>query len=236
METREQAAWRAFRSTATRPKYDNHPGARRLGKTNDRFKQRVIRDPHTECWAWTGPTYNSGPICYVWSTTRGRTMTRSAFLWLMEQWFPSVEFADGSRSTQPVCGNRQCISPFHRKSRGYEHLTKLTRTQVLAVFAKRDQRDARGVAVEFGVSEGAVHGIWSGRFHRSITGQPEVKRSNRKLTAEQATEVYAARGGSGTQRELAERYGVSRATIRRIWDGTIWSEVTGHRLSGKQMA
>lgn len=199
-----------------------------------RFRARVTRDPATACWVWGGPMWEGRPITYQWNPATGHNAKRSAFLWMMDMWFPDAKFSDRSRGTTPTCGTDRCINPHHRRGRTFDHITVLKPDQVRAIFAARDKVPAACLAAEHGVSPGTVYGVWSGRFHSHITGQSEIRRNPRKLTEDQVRELYGLRG-KHTQQAVADKFGVSRATVRHIWSGLTWSEVTGHQLSNKQM-
>lgn len=189
----------------------------------------------TGCWVWHGPDFEGRPITYQWNPATAHNAKRSAFLWMMEVWFPEVKFSDRTRGTAPTCGQPMCIAPHHRRGRTFAHLTKLKPEQVRAIFALRDVRKMAEVAVEFDVSVSLVSGIWSGKHHVNITGQWDIRKNPRKLTARQALDIYALKG-KGQQQQVADRFNVSRATIRHIWSGLTWSEVTGASLSQEQDA
>ena len=232
---RDLTAWRKLQSSGPARLLDYRPDTVRQQKAKDRFRARVTRDPATRCWVWQGPVWEGRPITYQWDPSTGHNAKRSAFLWMMDAWFPGTTFSDRSRGTSSTCGTSRCISPFHRRGRTFDHITVLIPDQVRAIFAARDQVPAAALAADHGVSPGAIYGIWAGRHHANITGQSEIRKNPRKLTASQAREVYALRGKS-TQQAVADKFNVSRSTVRHIWSGVTWSDVTGHQLSGAQPA
>jgi hypothetical protein len=60
--------------------------------------------------------------------------------------------------------------------------------------------------------------------HRSF----EKTSSQARLSAGQALAVYRLKG-TATRIEVAAQFGVSHATVSRIWHGRIWASVTGHK-------
>ena len=232
------AAWKAFRIAPLRNPTDYRPETLRVAKAKERFRNRVTYNPRTGCWVWGGPVdYEGRPITYQKHRRGEHNAKRSAFVWMMEQWFPEVRFPDRSRGTVPVCGTATCISPKHRRGRSVNHVTKLSDAQVLQIFRQRDTRPMGDVAQEFGVSRSLVSGIWRGKHHVALTGQWERRKNYRLLRPNTVLKIYALRG-QRTQQSVADEFGVSRSTIRNIWDGRHWAEVTGHKadLSREQTA
>lgn len=229
-----RAAWRKFQAPAPRGVIDYRPEVLRTERAKSRFRQRVTFRDATGCWVWGGPvTYEGHPVTYQWNPATAHNAKRSAFLWMIENWFPDARFSDRTRATAPTCGESRCISPFHRRGRTFAHITKLTSDQVRQIFSLRDQAKMADVAEQFGVSVSLVSGIWAGKHHSNVTGQWEIRKNPRKLTPTQVREVYALKGRA-KQQAVADSFGVSRSTVRHIWEGVTWTEVTGASLLREQ--
>ena len=58
----------------------------------------------------------------------------------------------------------------------------------------------------------------------------EAPRTRKKLTKEEALEIYrAAHGTDSTHKEIAAGYGITAPTVSSIKNGYTWSRVTGHK-------
>lgn len=231
--------WRVFQAPLPRGVYDFRPDSIRSRTSKERFRSRVKLNPSTGCWVWEGPIYGGNPVTYQWLPDKARNDRRSAFLFLIENWFPDTKFSDRTNSTVRTCGTAACISPLHRQGRSYDHITVLTPSQVREVFAERGKSKVAEVAASYGVGVVTIYNIWSGRSHAGTTGQRVIARHVRKLNASQVKQIYR-RKGTVTQTALAAEYGVTRSTIGHIWSGETWSNVTGHQsttpsLPGRQL-
>lgn len=98
----------------------------------------------------------------------------------------------------------------------------LTKEQVIAIRA--DQRTQQEIAEDYGIDQTNVSQIKLGKSYASFPG--EIERRNhtrqRRLTSEQLKEIASK---SGTYREIADAYGVSKSTVYRIKHGFTYQEV-----------
>lgn len=217
--------------------YGAIPEQRRTLRHRARFRSQLQRDPATGCWLWRGYRDRDGrPVFRVRTASHGNNSSRSAFVWMMEQWFPQVPFPNRDRATRPVCGRGACLSPHHRQQRTYAHLTKLTPGQVAQIFAARGYERVGQVAARHGVAESTVLNVWAGRSHRDLTGLKVPTSAAVRLTPEMALSIWGCKDTGRTQREVAEEFSVSQATVSNIWRGRTWADLTGARLSASQSA
>lgn len=97
----------------------------------------------------------------------------------------------------------------------------------------KGERGAR-IAQDFAISQQSVSAIKCGKAWGHVTGlgeplDPRAHITRAILTEEQVLEIDAAlKAGTATQRELAQRYGVSDSTIFGIKTGQAWQWLTGN--------
>lgn len=102
---------------------------------------------------------------------------------------------------------------------------KLTRALAREICQRSETADV--LAKEYGISPITIMQVRTGRTWASVTGdvrQSSYKRKGEKhhgakLTAEDARAIFVS---SESQRALAKRYGVDKATIQHIKQGKIW--------------
>lgn len=232
----EGAAWARVQTPSPRGRYEHAQAyARRTAKQTG-FRQRVKRNPATGCWLWVGQTVR-GPNGYQYPVFYHRresgdsdNTTRSAFPWMMREWFPEVEVLP-YRQTTTTCGVRTCISPYHRKIKIPNAGTAQARMDhhaVLEVYALQDSgRTQADVGAEFNIHASTVHKIWHGITWSTVTGhgQDDPSRS-RIMSAKKAMEIYQERLTGRTATEVAEEFGVGRTTVTNIWQGLAWTNIT----------
>lgn len=52
-------------------------------------------------------------------------------------------------------------------------------------------------------------------------------RAAAKLTDDQVQEIFLAKGGTDSAKNIAARYGIGAGAVRDIWNGTSWNHITG---------
>lgn len=235
--TAPPTTWKIVQAPDPRPLYVQSPDAARRRRSRQYFRQHVSYDSATGCWLWSGPSYEGRPSMKIReSADQGGTYTRSAFAWMMDQWFPQVKFPDKSRGTVPSCGESLCVSPHHRTGRSYAHLTKLSDRQVKEIYDSQGEKTTDEIMSEYGISHKTVWEIWSGRSRQRATGARRPRPVVRKITAEQAVEIYRRKDSGQKQAAVAEEFGISRYAVSHIWSGRMWGKVTGACLSDSQTA
>jgi DNA invertase Pin-like site-specific DNA recombinase len=230
---REAAAWGRLQSAApARQKYTHARRREQLRQKQLSFLRRVDRQPGG-CWLWTGPVLKGpkghlNPGFYHNRATSPDNATRSAFSWMMREWFPDIPLAAHAQ-TSVTCGNKLCINPLHRSRSTLQGINgaevRLTPDQVREVYALRSEATATEIAARFHVHLSTVNRIWSGGRWRSVTGHTDPK-APPKMTANRAIAIYQYIGTGRTLQQVAEEFGVSRHTVRSIWLGDTWSQFT----------
>jgi DNA-binding transcriptional regulator YiaG len=232
MNAQERTAWKLIQAPDIRT---HDPVLKRTVRKREIFRGHLRLNSATGCWLWNGPTDRKGRARVYVHGMGTSSNSRSAFVWMLEQWFPGVELPDESKGTVTTCGSVSCLSPFHRQKRGYEHVTKLNPATVRELYALRNDRlTCREVARRYGMGDKTIWDLWTGRTHRDITGAKCKEPKYRKLTPEDVLAIYRRKGTRMTQAEVGTLYNVTRETVSRIWSGRSWSEVTGAVLSEKQ--
>jgi hypothetical protein len=156
-----------------------------------------------------------------------------------------VDHIDGDKSNN-VLSNLECVTSKVNKERairmglmnnvGEAHgMAKLTELQVWEVLTEYhlNKLTRKQVSAKLGISEFTVKSIhngtnWKHVYARFAEQHPEAvatDRTNSKLTAEQALEIYRS-----TERTsiLAKQYEVCLDLIKKIRNGKLWASVTGH--------
>jgi hypothetical protein len=184
---------------------------------------------------WQGSFSNGKyPVYYVYSPGTARCKKRSAFLWMMQTWFPNVKMMGNLKGTTPTCGRHSCINPRHRRAYVPDHVYKLTPDQVRKIFGEKGTRNAKAVAEDFGIEPCTVWRIWSGRQQSDVTGVKRPTKVWRKLTPRDVRAIYALRDSGRSKAAIGRDYGVNPTTIGHIWTGRTWGHVTGAGLSQEQ--
>jgi len=234
--TPEGRAWAKVRTPSPKGRYEHAQAYRKRVGKQEAFRQRVTRDPATACWLWSGahlsgPNGHRYPMFYH-NRRAGDSdnNTRSAFPWMVREWFPDVELAPYQQTTTS-CGRDMCISPFHRLTRvpgPNQGQVRMDHPTVLEIYALRDSgRTQASVGEQFGISPSAVHKIWHGIRWSSLTGHGRDDPSRSKImSGQKALDIYRQKSTGRTMTEVAEEFGVGRTTVNNIWLGEAWSHVT----------
>ncbi len=243
--TAEEAAWRKISQVAPRGRYEHPVAYKRRTRKRTNFVERVQRRPNG-CWVWVGPSLAGKdgvvyPIFYHRHASDHREQkntTRSAFPWMMREWFPEVVVGHNEQTTTR-CGDPLCINPYHRvrrKKSGGRGTGRMDHALILEVYARRLTSTVNVTAAEFGLHNSQVSRIWSGTIWSSVTGHPHLKKARVRMTADTAREIYALRESGQTAADVARKYNVSRPTVSYIWHGRTWAHATQHGLPGEQSA
>lgn len=188
-------AYRRLFQPPVRRRYEHREHFERRAELRFFFSEKVRYDRDTECWTWLGnhQTYEVAgekrryPVFYFRvDRHKDATTSRSAFLWLMMEYFPRSQVKKGDR-TSITCGNEMCISPYHRvkympkvqrEARMGKHMSD---EDVLRLYSLRGTMTQLQASRKMGVPPSTVSRVWSGKRWASITGH------GRDLPAEQAS-------------------------------------------------
>lgn len=231
----EGRAWARIQKPAPRGHYEHAQVYAKRTSKQVAFRQRVKRNPATGCWLWVGqvlPGSNGHryPVFYHRREAGDSdNTTRSAFPWMMREWFPEVTVVPYQQTTT-TCGVPVCINPFHRTARvpgPRQGQARLDHAVVLEIYAMRTSgRTQQSVGEQFGVTPSAVHKIWHGIRWSTLTGHGKDDPCRSKImSAEKALAIYHRRK-EGTAGQVAEEFGVGRTTVTNIWLGETWGHVT----------
>lgn len=224
--TPEERAWRKLQEPAPRGVYQHVGTWQRLNRRRQAFVSKIRREPDG-CWVWTGQlSKRSGGKHYPAVSHRidGKSVQRSAFSWLLDEFFPEVSATRPIR-TSPACGNSSCINPLHRINAMATNPT-ITPGQAVEIYELKGKETARVVAERFGVNYNHVLSIWRGRNWSDVTGA-EKKSPQRRVVAPEIVEVAIQRRGTVSSRALGRELGVSYKTILRIWKRSALSQEQG---------
>lgn len=132
---------------------------------------RCEPEPNSGCWLWTENTNDRG-YAMVWDDGKHKRAARLAYSLVHSDILPNLEVCHR-------CDNRLCINPDHlflgthqenmddmvRKGRAADqlgskhHMAKLSEAQVVAI--RNENRVARLVAEDYGVSKSTIFAIWN---------------------------------------------------------------------------
>lgn len=216
MSDREQVAWGRLTESAPRGRYEHARTTEKREQRRANFRDKVARQPDG-CWLWTAQAPIRGNKPYpLWGVkVNGKSQQRSAFTWMIGEFFP--ELADKlPHRTTTRCGQSLCINPLHRTN-GMVTRGVLTPEQAREVYALKGT-NAREVAVQFGLSANQVLSIWRGRNWGAVTGAVN-KTQQRKVTPPEVVEAIKERLGTASGRSVAAEFNVSYKTVQRIWGG-----------------
>lgn len=212
--TPEQRAWSRLSQAAPRARYEHVRSWEKHNARRRNFLAKVSRNDHG-CWLWSGqaPNRRGQPYPLFGVKTDGVSVQRSAFAWMIDEFFPELRDNRPGR-TAASCGNAVCVSPFHRSNRMTTR-NVITADQAVEVYAAKGS-DARAVASRFGISRNQVLAIWRGRNWSDVTGAQVPAPVSRKIPPE-VTEAIASRRGTASARAVSREFGVSNHYVGRVW-------------------
>lgn len=193
--------------------------------TEERFWSKVDKSPSAsrsgECWVWrTG----NRPLFKI--NNKNVYASRVSYQWA----HPDEDISDVI--IRHTCDNPPCVNPAHlvtgtHKDNSDDKMLRGRRELPLSNSQVEDIRSrplsitmCRDLAEEFGVTTSQIKSVLEGRSYAWIPGAREVppQFTGYKLTHEEV--VYIAKRMEnhkyGDQKELAERFGVTRLTIANI--------------------
>jgi len=140
--------------------------------------------------------------------------------------------------------NLEWVTPSQNNMKIYEGFgrngttAKLTGIQVKEVeeLLKEGKFTHQHIADVYGVTRKVIGNINTGKSYKRITKrmQGDNLRDSRKLTKEQALEIYnLANSSKLSQSKIGKQYGVSRDLVSDIKRGRCWRSVTGHQNGRK---
>ena len=215
MDRREQVAWGRLQELAPRGRYEHIKPWEKRNRRRRNFVRRLDRKPNG-CWVWTGQRARRAQNDYPAVTIRdgGKHKQRSAFAWMVEEFFPEVTLPHRTSST---CGNSMCVNPLHRADAMITN-NLLTADEALQVYQLKGQLKSREVAEKFGISANQVLSIWRGRNWNHVTGHPKPQGPTRpRRTPDEVRRKILEFQGEASSREVAAQFGVSFRTVARIW-------------------
>lgn len=200
------------------------------------------------CWEWIAGRTENG---YGRVSFSQRVMLAHRFSYI---WYSKKPLGDLFACHD--CDNPGCVNPAHlfagtqaanvldSKLKGRNNIgkrngaAKTTDANVLEMrrLAKQGMYQ-KDIAHTFGISQPTVCEILSGKLWRHLPGarleRADQKGENSrrsKLTQEQVSVIAAAKGTGVRSAALAKQYGISRGTVRRIWQRRTWNHMLGgHR-------
>ena len=201
----------------------------------DRFWSRVDRRGTDECWPWIG---NRNALGYG-EFYSGRSIGAHRYSLML-----ATGRHDAARDQFAchACDNPPCVNPAHLRwgsakdnavdtlSRG-RLITKITRDVVVAIL--NDPRPQVVIARELGVNKHTISDIKTGRSWAQVHAEKVgVHRDHRnKLDPEKVAIIRALFERGHRERgavPLADRFGVSEATIRDIIMRRSWNQEVQH--------
>lgn len=208
-------------------------------KIKVKLRKQVLRAGANDCWLWFGPTLPGGYGKFSISSSGARREIyahRAAFE-LENGYLPIV--------VRHSCDNPSCCNPRHllggtHKQNSQDMLdrgrgnpprgeraakAKLTKRDIASIL--RDERQYKIIAAEYGVDRSSISRIKRGEVWAHIDGKRAVTKKNRgadnpraRLGVSTVLEIFRA---SGTQVEIAKRFGVTQTTVSKIKRREHWA-------------
>jgi hypothetical protein len=208
-----------------------------------RFERKLVPEPNSGCWLWTGATVPDGYGSFYWGANGKWSLKAHRAAWVLYRGPIPVNM-----HVLHACDNRSCVNPGHlylgdndanvadrvRKGRsgwtaGSSHPTaKIDEHMVEAILA--DPRKHQDIATDYEISTGPVQQIKAGRGWRHITNSRTDRRGplrgsrvgNSKLAE---ADVHAILSDQRSQKKIAADYGVCQMTISLIKQRKGWRHV-----------
>jgi hypothetical protein len=165
-------------------------------KSKQRFWSKVENSSGADCWQWLGCTGDGGYGCfYVKRNGKRITVLAHRFAWELQ--YGSIP--EGMKVTH-VCDNPGCCNPAHLKIDTHD--------------GNMDDMVRKGRQ-----AKGEKHGMYGNGY--LVAGE---RNGQHKLTLELAEWIRAGAAGSGSQRFLANLFGVSQSSVSRVQSDKTWIE------------
>lgn len=197
-----------------------------IAKREQRFRDRIMPEPMSGCWLWTGAIFNLGYGKVFWDG-KFQKATRIAY-----RIFKGAD--PGPLFVCHKCDNPYCVNPDHlflgtgaensadmaakgRSSQGERNgQSVLTEADVLAIRA--DPRGLSDIGRAFGVTPTMISHIKKRIAWAYLPG--EIVASRRfKVTPALLAEIRRA---TGTHAEISRRVGLSAVMVGKIRRGEAW--------------
>lgn len=214
----ERDLWARLKQPSPRGKYEHVKSWNRRNRRRASFVRRIERAPGG-CWVWTGQVSKTNGRVYptvAFRVTGNRSIQRSAFLWLVDEFLPELAPLSRHRTT-PRCGVSLCIHPGHRAD---ARVTRqlITADQAREIYAAKGVKNATDVAQAYGVSRNQVYAVWRGRNWRVVTGAPPHTPRRRVYTDDEVQRVLNLKG-TGSSRKVAAQLDVHYKFVLAVWAG-----------------
>jgi len=202
-------------------------------KLIDRFLSKVnIIFEENGCWEWIGPRPGGryGRFHYG-----GRYASAHRFSYSMFY----GDIPDGSYILHR-CDNMRCVNPAHlflgdarsnavdmvRKGRSpRQKLNVCDVEKIRALLGRYEHGDYVRIGEMFGVHKDVISNIHKGLRWGHVSGTCDTGNKSRKLDETQVAEIKRAFLSGATNKQIAEKYGVSRRNIANIRAGDTWKHV-----------
>lgn len=207
-----------------------------------RFWAKVDIRSADECWEWQGPISS----CGYGNFSVGGKLSPDYRQWPAHRYAWTITYGavPAELNVCHKCDNRRCVNPNHlflgtdvdnmndkvakgRQAKGDSSgLSKLLERDIATVIEMYNggmlQRE---IGENFGVSQAVVSSVIRGHTWKHVhVEHPRTRKAGAKLTWSDVDFIRFSSQPGATVRTLAERYSVSRKTIRRILSGETWQD------------
>jgi len=160
---------------------------KKITPTKERFERKISMEPMTGCWLWIGGQQKKGYGC-IWHNNK--VISASRVSWMIHNGnIPDNLFV------LHHCDTPECVNPLHlflgdvtdnyldmvkkgreRPLHGEQHpCSRLTTEDIINI--KKDDRDSREIAKQYGIGRTYVYGIKRGKTWKHLNGWHKVEGS-----------------------------------------------------------